>query len=282
MELRDLSEYLTRYNKEKAQHSDPIKFRRSYLSNLSPWRESLCVESYSTDVVLGVDPGTFFCGGLVRFLADLGAELNIPTGFIHVPPDADSVEGPSSLLPRAALMNCLYELLNRIVCRLSTSGRNDPIKVFLWGFSEFGVIVSNPTEHFLSEGGKALLTGDFLEKDGLYVQCPTLPNSFAFYPLVFKLAESSECAKRGNYFVTMEHVYREAERQYKLFGAPDVVIGLGVDASQLTSPFVNPTFIVELQSQGFCSDGQAINSPFLKSIYTINCSLVPYLVEGAT
>ena len=85
------------------------------------------------DLALGVDPGTYYCGGLAAHLAGLG----VPAGFVHTPNDGN--------LPRAALLDFTELVVARCVRALG-GGR-----VLVTGFGRFPGVPDNPTAAFVAD-----------------------------------------------------------------------------------------------------------------------------------
>ncbi|MDB5099272.1 MAG: hypothetical protein JWM80_3693 [Cyanobacteria bacterium RYN_339] len=84
------------------------------------------------DLALGVDPGTYFCGGLAHWLAHTGRR----GGFIHVPPGSTPVE-------LAAVVALALEALHAAT----------PFRTALvTGFGPFPGVPENPTAAFIAAG----------------------------------------------------------------------------------------------------------------------------------
>ena len=91
------------------------------------------------DLALGVDPGTYYCGGLAAHLAT----VPVPAGFVHTPNDGQ--------LPRAALLDFMGLAVDRCVAALG-GGR-----VLLTGFGPFPGVPDNPTAAFVAGRGGLVL-----------------------------------------------------------------------------------------------------------------------------
>ncbi len=166
------------------------------------------------DVALGVDPGTYFCGGLALALA---GRADARAGFIHVPPDA--------ALPRPALLDLIGEVVAGVLRALAS---NRPWqRALITGFGPFPGVTDNPTAAWVADpvrvaaasGGRA-------------------------HAVVLGLA-----AEDGAMHGAMAPVLAQLAAALAAAGSPDVVIGLGVDSRQALA---RPRFTIETQSRGMC------------------------------
>lgn len=109
------------------------------------------------DLALGVDPGTYFCGGLAAHLGSVG----VPAGFVHTPNDGN--------LPRAALLDLMEVVAARCAAALG-GGR-----VLVTGFGRFPGVPDNPTAAFARRVGGVVLDLDGAEGMGpVIAQLPAL------------------------------------------------------------------------------------------------------------
>lgn len=278
LDHNEINRYLVCYERLRPFSKATAEFRATYLHYNSPWRDTLSQESYLADVLLGVDPGSFFCGGMTRYLFELGSRLQIPVGFIHIPPDCEAVHNDNVLLPPKVLTSLLSELVGRIVSGFVCLGNRPIQKIALWGFGEFGGIVRNPTKYFIAEILGCVPTGSDPSKLlSMSHHFPRLPGALTIFPRVFELAETVDSARKGSYYPTMEPIYREAEQHLDLCGGLDLIIGLGVDASQCQRIFERPTFLIEIQSRGFASTATSSGDIYYNEVPAINLDLIAAL-----
>lgn len=168
--------------------------------------------AHPADVALGVDPGTYFCGGLAHALAARGGRA--ATAFIHVPPDA--------ALPRPALL----DLLGLVVagCLAALGADRPPGPVLLTGFGPFPGVADNPTAAFVGDAARVAAAAGGLARG-----------------VVLALADAD-----GRPYEAMGPVL--AQLDAALAGPdPAVILALGVDSRQALS---RPRFTVETQSRG--------------------------------
>lgn len=174
------------------------------------------------DVALGVDPGTYFCGGLAHALA---GRSGARTGFVHVPPD--------ERVPRPALLDLIGAVVAALLAALAAE--RPWRRALLTGFGPFPGVADNPTAAFVGDqariasasGGRA-------------------------HAVVLRLA-----AEDGTMHEAMGPVLAQLDAAWAAAGEPDVVIGLGVDSRQA---LLRPRFTIETQSRGMHERvaGQAI------------------------
>ena len=164
------------------------------------------------DVALGVEPGTYFCGGLAHALAARGGAR---VGFIHVPPDA--------VLPRPALLDLLGEVVSGVLAALEV--QRPVARVLLTGFGPFPGVPDNPTAAFAGDGSRTAAA------------CAGRPH----LAVVLRLA-----ALDGTAYEAMAPVLAQLEAAIAT-SRPDVVLALGVDSRQALA---RPRFTLETQSRG--------------------------------
>lgn len=116
------------------------------------------------DVAFGVDPGTYFCGGLTRWIAESG----LPGGFVHIPP-GDHHETTHALVSR------LLELLR-------PHGQ-----VLVTGFGPFPGVAWNPSGAYVATRGD----GRVLELAGASDMAPVIAQLGGRYDAILALGVDS-------------------------------------------------------------------------------------------
>lgn len=255
-----------------------IRASDRYLAEHDPLRAvAISADGRASDVRLGVDPGTFYCGDQLANLNALAAAAPFAgrtrTGFIHLPPDRDTgpaaAESPA-LHGRATNLEHAARVL-AVALRSILGGPGDRALV-LTGFGPFQGVAHNPTAALVGDPaaidrcvalafpgarrlGSAALhdpRGDsagerhvFVAPDArrLSLLCAELP-----------LAPTREAALAGRYVST-----RATEANFlrilaamcdALAGPPAGLISLGVDSSQVGGR-ARPVFKVETRTRGW-------------------------------
>lgn len=250
----------------------------AYVQQKDPLRASVKAGSKTADVCLGVDPGTFFCGGQAKLLADLKREYpGLKTGFIHVPPDQQTGEVTSAVASRPENMAMMAQVLGRTVRGLA--GNSGDRSILLTGFGAFENVLENPTQAFLqSPGGEPnkgnldrVMTHAFGpgsaaksvalrgEDDAVMGYRYTVGDrQIALLAGCMQLAPDSKAALCGTYFPDMAPVARQFHQVFDQAvlanqgKTPDAVISMGVDSTQRElKPGQKPSFKIETQAQGF-------------------------------
>jgi hypothetical protein len=191
-------------------------------------------------VSIGVDPGTFFCGGLLRHLSDYEAlNPDVITGFIHVPPDLLSHTAPrrdSPLPTRQQNLALIGKVVDESIGLMA--GRLGSQVVLLTGFGPFRGVQANVTEEFV-----------------------LAQRAFGRHAAVLELGADREFALEGRYYQGMAEVKLQFEAALSAVHAqtgrsPDIIIGLGVDSAQNDLKAGEmPNFKIECQTRGFSFGG---------------------------
>ena len=164
-------------------------------------------------VALGVEPGTYFCGGLAHLLATLDRP-GLRAGFIHVPPDA--------AVPRPALLDLIGLVVAGVLAALEAE-RPAPT-VLLTGFGPFPGVPDNPTAAFVADPARVAAA-----------------RPAGVHATVLRLA-----APDGTPHEAMAPVRAQLDAAMAAC-RPDVVLALGVDSRQALAV---PRFTIETRSRG--------------------------------
>jgi pyrrolidone-carboxylate peptidase len=212
----------------------------AYVTSYDPLAYRVDADGSQALVSIGVEPGTFFCGGLLRHLSDYEAmHPDVITGFIHVPPDLDShvhAGADSPLATRARNLALIGKVVDESIALL---GRHRAgLVVYLTGFGPFVGVQSNVTQEYVLSQRGAGRHGALLE-----------------------LAPYASRALAGQYYTGMDEVKAQfdaglAAVRVVAGRSPDLILSLGVDSSQndLAAGGV-PRFKVESQTRGFSFAG---------------------------
>lgn len=106
----------------------------------------------AADVQLGVDPGRFYCADQFANLIEIGAELAIPVGFIHVPPDRSTgavAAGAGHLYARSAGAEQCARVLATALRGMFEETYDGTVVVT--GFGPFVGVADNPTAAFVGD-----------------------------------------------------------------------------------------------------------------------------------
>lgn len=211
-------------------------------------------------VVAGCDPGTFFCGGLLRHLTHLSmTRPYFVGGFIHIPPHRESFSGNGALPTRVELLDLTSLVLSRILKGIV--GADTPYsKILLTGFGPFYPIRENPTELYCRDStilkktfGRAFGDNVITQRelaDGVLSFCVEVRGGIGLFTDVFALGETNLDALEERYYQDMSTVRDRIARLESFYGGMDAIIGLGVDSQQCRMGG-EPTFSIETQSRGF-------------------------------
>lgn len=248
----------------------------AYVQQKDPLKATVQAGGKSAAVCLGVDPGTFFCGGQAKLLADLKASYpGMKTGFIHVPPDKQA--GGPHLATRSENLAMMAQVLARTVRGLV--GESGDKAILLTGYGPFEEVQDNPTQAFLQhrDGSPSKANLDRVmthafgpgaaarsvpvrgEDDSVVGYRYTVGNrQIALMAGCMQLAPDPKAALCGNYFQDMAPVARQFHQVFDQAvlanrgKTPDAVISLGVDSTQRElKPGQKPSFKIETQAQGF-------------------------------
>jgi hypothetical protein len=116
------------------------------------------------DVALGVDPGTYFCGGLAHWLA----ERNVRGGFVHIPP------GDHHTLTHAVVMRLLEAL-------------GPAERVLVTGFGPFPGVAWNPSGAYAA----SLSHGRVLRLEGAHDMAPVVAQLGGDWDVILALGVDS-------------------------------------------------------------------------------------------
>lgn len=250
----------------------------AYVEQKSPLRATVQVGAKSAAVCLGVDPGTFFCGGQAKLLADLKRTYpGMQTGFIHVPPDQQSGGVAPQLATRAENHAMMAQVLGKTVRGLA--GDAGDKSILLTGYGPFEEVQDNPTQAFLQNRDGSPNKGNLDrvmtqafgpgsaaksvplrgEDDSIVGYRYTVGNrQIALLEGCMQLGPSHQAAVCGTYFPDMGPVARQFDRVFDQAvlanqgRTPDAVISMGVDSTQRElKTGQKPSFKIETQAQGF-------------------------------
>lgn len=248
-----------------------------YVARYDPLRHAIAAGEARAIVSLGVDPGSFFCGGLAMHLARLAAARpEVAVGFVHVPPDRAcgpvAAENPA-LLSREANLALGLAVVGRSLGLLAAGAGPDPM-VLLTGFGPFASTHDNPTRALLLAGEEAhlahldaIVAGGFgaarrceaIAAHGRVIGARYAAAGRTVTVMVggLALAPTVEAAIEGRYHADKTPVRAQLAALFALAGGrPDIVIGLGVDSQQQRAEAgMVPRFKVETQSRGFRHGG---------------------------
>lgn len=172
--------------------------------------------AHRADVALGVDPGTYFCGGLAHALAGRAGAARV--GFVHVPPDA--------MLPRPALLDLLGLVAAGLLAALAAE--RPWRRALITGFGPFPGVADNPTAAFAGDPTRLAALGPV-------------------HGTVLRLAAADGTPHEG-----MAPVLAQLDAALAAAGDPDVVLAFGVDSRQALA---RPRFTIETQSRGMRKGG---------------------------
>lgn len=249
-----------------------------YVKAHDPLQDQVSSGGFTAGVHLGVDPGLFYCGGLTQALADRAkARPGLATGFIHLPPDqateATRLAKPNAALPtRAQNLAMTAQVLGQTLRGLADQRPGKGLTVLVTGFGPFQDAEDNPTGAFVR--GRANLDATMRAAFGF---TPTkddpkpLPGGAGWRYVVdgrridlltgvLKVAKAEADAKAGRYDQTMDQLRGQLDALEKAATraagkAPDAVIALGVDGSQLENETAADTrYMIETQARGFFAE----------------------------
>jgi len=217
-------------------------------------------------VVAGIDPGTFFCGGLLRHLSLLSiGRQDIISGLIHVPPHLESC-CDGALLTRAELLDLTSLVLGRTLAGIveGTQANHQAFKILVTGYGPFFPARENPTELFCRNSAALVTTLQRAFGDDVSIMRRTAPieevrchvvvlengGEVELFTDVFPLGKTDLDAIEGRYYEDMSSVRERLSFLEMSCGEMNAMVGLGVD-SQQGRIGGDPTFLIETQAQGF-------------------------------